>query len=157
LALAPLAARSQEFQRDRFDNWHHWRGPEATGASPKANPPLRWDAKTNIQWQAEIPGRGSATPIVWGDQVFVVTAVPIDRKVTAADLPKYETKLELKTKAPNRFYRFLVMSFDRATGKLRWERTAAERVPHEGIQSNNTYASSSPTTDGKSLYVSFGS
>jgi outer membrane protein assembly factor BamB len=157
LTLAPLAARAQDFNRDRFDNWHHWRGPEATGASRTANPPLTWSPTTNIKWKADVPGRGSATPIVWGDQVFVITAVPIDRPVTAADRPKVDSKLPQKTEVPNRFYRFLVMSFDRATGKPRWQRTAAEKVPHEGHHQTNTYASGSPTTDGKSLYVSFGS
>src|SRR6266849_3765183 len=69
-----------------LDNWPHWRGPEANGTAPKADPPITWDAKTNIKWKAALPGRGSATPIVWGDQVFVVTAIKTERTASAADL-----------------------------------------------------------------------
>src|SRR5688572_13336397 len=65
----------------RLDNWHHWRGPLATGFAPKADPPIKWEAQTNIKWKAPLEGRGSATPIVWGDQVFVVTAIKTDRKI----------------------------------------------------------------------------
>jgi outer membrane protein assembly factor BamB len=139
------------------EGWPHWRGPHADGTAPAADPPIRWDANTNVKWKAPLPGRGSATPIVWGDQVFVVTATPIDRPVTAADLPPADPKFEVKTDAPKKFYRFEVLSFDRATGSIRWRRTAAEKVPHEGHHPSHSYAAGSPTTDGKSLFVSFGS
>src|SRR5262249_1843899 len=138
-------------------NWPHWRGPEANGTAPRGDPPITWDAKTNIKWKAELPGRGSATPIVWGDQVFVVTAIKTDRTVSANDLPKVDPKFEKKTEAPPNYYQFVVLSFDRNTGKLRWKQTATEQVPHEGHHPTHSYAAGSPTTDGKFLYVSFGS
>ena len=139
------------------DNWPHWRGPLANGSAPKAEPPLTWDAKTNIKWKAELPGRGSATPIVWGDQVFIVTAIKTDRVADPADLPKADPKLKIETKPSNHYHQFVVMSFDRQTGKLRWKHTAAEKVPHEGHHFSHSYAAGSPTTDGRFLYVSFGS
>jgi outer membrane protein assembly factor BamB len=148
----PLAA-----QEDKLDNWHHWRGPLANGTAPKADPPVRWDAETNIKWKASLPGRGSATPIVWGQRVFVVTAVETDRVASAAELPRIDPDVPRKTTAPKNFYKFLVYCFDRSTGKLLWERLAAEKVPHEGHHSSHSYAAGSPTTDGKRLYVSFGS
>jgi outer membrane protein assembly factor BamB len=141
----------------RLDNWHHWRGPNANGTAPNADPPIEWDAKTNIRWKAPVPGRGSATPIVWGDQVFVVTAVKTDRIAAAADLPKVDPTFQRKTEPPNNYYQFLVLSFDRNTGRLRWRKQAAEKVPHEGHHFSHSYAAGSPTTDGKFLYVSFGS
>jgi outer membrane protein assembly factor BamB len=156
-ALAPLTLSAQDFDRDRFDNWHHWRGPEANGSAQKATPPLHWSPTSNIKWKAAIPGRGSATPIVWGDRVFIVTAIETDRAPRPEDLPKFESKLDRKTKAPNRIYRFQVMCFDRNTGKLRWEHTAAEKLPHEGHHPSHSYAAGSPTTDGEQLYASFGS
>ena len=114
------------------DNWPHWRGPLANGTAPNADPPITWDAKTNIKWKTELPGRGSATPIVWGDQVFIVTAIKTDRLADDKDLPKIDPNLPVKTTPPRNYYQFVVMSFDRQTGKLRWKHTAAEKVPHEG-------------------------
>jgi outer membrane protein assembly factor BamB len=142
---------------DRLDNWPHWRGPLANGFVPKGDPPVRWDANTNIRWKAELPGRGSATPIVWGDQVFVVTAIKTDRVAAGADLPKTDPNLEKKTEAPQNYYQFVVLSFDRNTGKPLWRKTANEAVPHEGHHPSHSYAAGSPTTDGRFLYVSFGS
>jgi outer membrane protein assembly factor BamB len=142
---------------DPRDNWPHWRGPEANGTAPKGNPPVEWSDTKNIKWKAPLTGRGSATPIVWGDQVFIVTAVKTDRVAKDDELPKVDPKLEKKTTAPTNFYKFVVQSFDRKTGKPRWEKVAGERVPHEGHHPTHSYAAGSPTTDGKFLYVSFGS
>jgi outer membrane protein assembly factor BamB len=141
---------------DRTANWHHWRGPNADGSSP-ANPPLKWDAKTNIRWAADLPGRGSSTPIVWGDRLFVLTAVRTDREAKPDELPKPDPRFKTKTEPPRHFYKFLVLCFDRASGKPLWERLAAEAVPHEGHHNSHSYAAGSPTTDGRNLYASFGS
>lgn len=139
------------------ENWPAWRGPAANGVAPaSADPPLSWSETKNVAWKAPLPGRGSATPIVWGDQVFVVTAEK-GREATAAELPKFNTTLDRKTTPPSHFYKFRVLSFDRDTGKPRWDRLAAERVPHEGHHETHSYAAGSPCTDGKRLYVSFGS
>lgn len=157
LPAIPIQLPAQDPGHARLENWHHWRGPNANGTAPKANPPLVWDAKTNIKWKAAIPGRGSATPIVWGDQVFVVSAIKTDRVAAPADLPKLDPALLRKTTPPNNYYQFVVFSFDRHTGKLLWQREAATKVPHEGHHFSHSYAAGSPTTDGKFLYVSFGS
>lgn len=153
--LAPAVAG--DVATDKAANWHHWRGPNADGSAPAANPPTKWDAKTNIKWKVEIPGRGSATPIVWGERIFVLTAIKTGRKATAAELPKPDPRFERKTEPPTHFYKFVVLCFDRHTGKPLWEKLAAERVPHEGHHASHSYAAGSPTTDGKRLYVSFGS
>jgi len=140
------------------DDWPHWRGPTANGvAAATADPPVRWDEKTNVKWKVELPGTGSATPIVLGEQVVVVAAVPTGRKATPAELPKPDPRFETKTQPPTEFYRFEVLSFNRADGKLRWRKVANEAVPHEGHHGTHSYAAGSPTTDGKRLYVSFGS
>jgi outer membrane protein assembly factor BamB len=155
-AMLPAVVGAQD-RAARLENWHHWRGPNATGAAPKADPPTVWDTKKNIRWKAPIPGRGSATPIVWGNQVFVVTAVKTDRMAAPEDLPKVDPTLERKTSPPDHYYQFLVLCFDRDSGKLRWQKQAAEKVPHEGHHFSHSYAAGSPTTDGKFLYVSFSS
>jgi outer membrane protein assembly factor BamB len=72
-------------------------------------------------------------------------------------LPKVDPRFEKKTNAPTNVYQFVVLSFDRQTGKQLWKRIANEQVPHEGHHPSHSYAAGSPTTDGKYLYVSFGS
>jgi outer membrane protein assembly factor BamB len=155
--LLVAKASAEESSQARLVNWHHWRGPLANGTAPQADPPITWDEKTNIRWKAPLVGRGSASPIVWGERVFVLTAVKTDRVATADELPKPDPTFQTKTSPPSNFYKFLVLCFDRNTGKLLWQQTAAERVPHEGHHPTHSYAAGSPTTDGKFLYVSFGS
>lgn len=145
-----------DFEKDKHSNWHHWRGPSADG-SVKAEPPLKWDATTNIRWKADLPGRGSSTPIVWGDRIFVLTAVKTDREAKPEELPKPDPRFQTKTEPPKSFYKFLVMCFDRNSGRKVWEHQAAEAVPHEGHHKSHSYCAGSPTTDGKFLYASFGS
>src|SRR5262245_54603627 len=96
LTACLLAAdgRGGELDRARLDNWHHWRGPEANGTARQADPPIKWDATTNIKWKAPLPGRGSSTPIVWGDQVFVVTAIKTDRQCDLDKLPKVDPRFK---------------------------------------------------------------
>jgi len=133
--------------------WPQWRGPRADGTAPHANPPVRWSRTENVRWKREIPGEGSATPIVWRDRVFVVTAVQTDRVADAQP----ESDPSAKTAPPENIYQFVVLCMDRDSGKVRWRRVACEEVPHEGRHRTGSYASASPTTDGRRLYVSFGS
>lgn len=136
------------------DNWHQWRGPTSNGAaSALAHPPVHWDSKVNMDWATDLVGIGSATPIVWEDQIFVLSA-------EETDLPSptpVEKRADAKTEPPDRLHRFLVTSIDRHTGRIVWQKVAAEEVPHEGRHPTHTYAAASPTTDGRRLYASFGS
>lgn len=157
LIVLCVAAGSAFADEDPLRQWPHWRGPLATGAAVHAEPPVRWDEKTNVKWKAPVPGRGSATPILWGDHVFVATALDTGREAKAADLAKISPKNERKTQAPTTFHQFLLICFDRNTGKERWRRLACERVPHEGCHPTHSYAAGSPTTDGSLVWVSFGS
>ena len=155
VGLAILVAYvNQPILASDLESWTQWRGPTADGvASTNAKPPLRWDKSTNVRWIASLPGDSSATPIVLGDQVFVVAA-----EKTSQKSPKPIFNDERAKTAPDEFfYRFLVSCIDRGTGKLNWQKTATEQVPHEGRHETNTYAAGSPTTDGERLYVSFGS
>jgi outer membrane protein assembly factor BamB len=142
---------------EALDNWHQWRGPLATGMAPHGNPPIHWDDKTNIRWKTEVPGKGSATPIVWGNQIFLLTAVDTGKAAELAALAKEDSRFEKKTKPPTTYYAFIVLCLDRHTGKVLWQKTATEQVPHEGHHPTHSYAAASPTTDGTYLYASFGS
>jgi outer membrane protein assembly factor BamB len=155
-ALVGALARADEPAPLLRDNWHQWRGPDATGFAPTADPPLTWDAKTNIKWKAEIPGRGASTPIIWGDRIFLLSALDTGREADAKDIPKPDPRFEIKTKPPSTYHQWLVVCVDRKSGHILWKQIAAEQVPHEGRHETNTYAGSSPMTDGKFLFVSFG-
>ncbi|MFP6902449.1 MAG: hypothetical protein VCB81_02200, partial [Verrucomicrobiia bacterium] len=78
----PLMAREKPKPAtvDYSANWHQWRGPLGNGMAPEGNPPVRWSETNNLKWKVAIPGSGSATPIVWGNQIFVVSAIKTDRK-----------------------------------------------------------------------------
>ncbi|HUB66583.1 MAG TPA: PQQ-binding-like beta-propeller repeat protein, partial [Candidatus Methylacidiphilales bacterium] len=127
--------------------WPQWRGPLCTGVAPLADPPLRWSETNNVRWKTPIPGEGDATPIVWDQRVFLLSAVSTEgdaSPVTPSETPKSA-------------YQFTVLCLDRADGKILWKQVAREEVPHEGHQENNTYASASPVTDGTVLLAYFGS
>jgi outer membrane protein assembly factor BamB len=156
LAVLAGAVRAEK-EADPLDNWPAWRGPKADGSAPRGDPPVKWDAKTSVRWKAPLPGRGSATPIVWGERVFALAAYDTGKEADPKDLPRPDPRFPTKTNAPTTYHRFVVLCFDRKTGAKLWERVAAEQVPHEGHHPTHSYAAASPVTDGKRLYVSFGS
>jgi len=129
--------------------WGQWRGPLATGVAPKADPPIEWSETKNVRWKVEVPGRGSGTPVVWGDRVFLLTAIPSGRTGAASHEPQ-------GGKSPRDPHQFKLLAYDRKTGTLAWERTAREEAPHEAShQDNGTWASSSAITDGEHVIAYF--
>jgi outer membrane protein assembly factor BamB len=122
-------------------NWPQWRGPDANGTAPGANPPLTWSETENVKWKVSIPGFGTSTPIVWEDNVFILTAIPAEEGAK-----------------PNKgLHQFAVLCLNRQDGNVRWQKTAREEAPHEGHHVDHGYASASPITDGKLLIAYFGS
>ncbi len=138
-------------------NWPAWRGPQANGVAPTGDPPTTWSESENIRWKVAIPGEGSSTPIIWGDRIFLLTAIKTDKTVDTVPDPADQPKRPFGITFPKNFYQFTVLCLDRATGKTLWQQQATERVPHEGHHQDNDFASASPVTDGKRLFVSFGS
>jgi outer membrane protein assembly factor BamB len=143
-------------------HWPQWRGPFFNGIA-RGDAPTVWSDTTNIKWKAEIPGRGFSTPAIWGDRIFVTTAIPTGKP--AATPPSNEQTGE-QTQGGRRGpgagafveHRFDVLCFDRKTGKLLWQRTARTAIPHEGYhRAYGSFASNSPVTDGKYVYAFFGS
>jgi outer membrane protein assembly factor BamB len=154
LVVIAIALNASSASSQSLENWPQWRGPLGTGAAPAANPPLTWSQTENIRWNLRVPGEGASTPIIWGDQVFVLAAYP-SSNAQAAD-PQAE-KGAKSTPKPSEAYRFILMSVDRNSGKIAWQRICREEVPHEGHHPTNTYASSSPITDGQHVIAFFGS
>ena len=147
IVLGASVSAETDPEAEKF--WAQWRGPYATGVSKTANPPLEWSETKNIRWKIEIPGRGSASPVVWGDRIFLVTAVPIDASLEESHTP-------LGGFRPRKMHRFVVMAIDRSDGSVIWERTATEDTPHEAThQDNGTWSSGSASTDGERVYAYF--
>jgi len=111
------------------ENWPAWRGPRGDGTSIEKNVPVKWSATENVVWKVPFPGKGHASPIIWADRVFLVTAI--------------EDKEQR-----------ILLSLDRETGKTLWQRTVLIS-PLEKINKLNSHASSTPATDGEKIYVSF--
>ena len=146
LAASSMAGSANE-ATDRF--WPTWRGPTSSGVAPAANPPIEWSETTNIRWKVQVPGRGSASPIVWEDRVFVLTAVPAGLDTGSSG----QVGLH-----PERSHAFTVIAYNRADGSVAWQHAAREEQPHEGAHSENgSWASGSAVTDGEHLYAYFGS
>ncbi len=110
-------------------NWPAWRGPGAMGVTSETDLPIKWSPTENVRWKVALPERGNATPIVWGDKVFVTQAEGDQR---------------------------LLYCLNRTDGSLLWKKGttgSASEPTHE----TNPYASSAPVTDGERVVVWFGS
>ena len=134
--------------------WGQWRGPLATGAAPKADPPVEWSETKNIRWKTKLPGLGHSSPVVWGNLVFVTTA-----EMTGAKKPFTGVTPDGAHNNMNPLFdhQFAVMAIDRQTGAVAWRRTVATRQPHESTHESATWASNSPVTDGEHVLSFFGS
>ncbi len=137
-------------------SWPYWRGPAADGMAV-GDAPLHWSDKQNVRWATDIPGRGSSSPVIWGDRIFVTTAI----KTGASPEPEAPAAPAAKpfgSTGPQAEHRFEVLCLDRKTGKILWQRTAITAVPHEGFHNiYGSFASNSPVTDGRHVYAFFGS
>ena len=157
LTLTTVAAEVPSFEKAKADNWHHWRGPSATGVSSTAKPPTQWSEEKNIQWKIAIDGYGSAAPIIWGNKVFILTAINTGKVDPSLPRPEDQPRRMFGIKHPNTVYEFVVLCLDRKTGRELWRQVATKLIPHEGAHGDNNFASASPTTDGERLYCWFGS
>jgi len=141
----------------RNQNWPQWRGPTGNGVAPASDAPLKWSETENIRWKTRIPGRGHATPIIWNNKVFTISVAETDRKGDAPE-PTPRRGFAGRVKRTNLIHQYLVSCLDRRTGKVLWQHTARESMPHEGhFKIRASFASASPVTDGERLYVFFGS
>ena len=156
LTLSLLAASFATAQSNA-ENWHRWRGPENNGVSNTAKPPLEWSETKNLAWKAEIQGHGTSSPIVFGDKVFVTTAVNTGMVDPNLTKPEDQPERVFGIKHPNTTYEMVGLCFDRKTGNQLWREVAKTIVPHEGHHKDASFASASPFCDGERVYFWFGS
>lgn len=134
--------------------WPSFRGPAATGVADGQNLPSDWDVKAgrNVRWMAEVPGVGHSSPIVWGDRVFVTTAVMAEAPTLVLG-DKGST--DPVTDKPPISWR--LVCFDARDGKELWERVAFAGAPRAARHVKSSQANPTPVTDGKTVVALFGS
>src|SRR5918999_1945850 len=136
-------------------NWPQFRGPGATGVVEGSTQPAKWDASTqlNVRWKTPIPGLSHSSPVVWGDKIFVTTAV--------SSAAKSETRFGLYGDvAPvkdNPEHTWKVYAIDKQKGTIVWERAAYTGIPKVKRHPKSSHAAATPVTDGKYLIALFGS
>ena len=140
----------------RADDWPQFRGPDGQGHAATTNPPLRWTERDNVRWKVPIVGRGWSSPVVWGDQIWLTTAVEtpgsaeqlraaIRRVGAPVPSPQVAGSVQLK-----------VICLDRASGQTRHDATLFDVAEPIVICSVNSYASPTPVVDGQRLVCDFG-
>ena len=156
--------------------WPQFRGPSGRAISAIETLPTKWSTTINVAWSAEIPGRAWSSPIVWGDQVFVTSAISASgfkqpspgiygndyvaelqrQGLSEAQIMEKLRLRDLESPAESGDVQFMLYSLDVATGKIRWQQQAHKGPPVGGRHRKNTYASETPSTDGERVYAMFG-
>lgn len=140
---------------DQTINWPSFRGPNASGLAIGCKPPQKWDATTgeNILWKTKIPGLGHSCPVIWGDRVFVTTAV------SGMDDPELKVGLygDIQSVNDDTEHEFRVLCLDKDTGKVLWNKLAYKGVPKVKRHTKATHANCTPATDGKHIVAFFAS
>ncbi|MBI1898059.1 MAG: PQQ-binding-like beta-propeller repeat protein [Acidobacteria bacterium] len=147
LALVAMAARAE--------NWPSFRGGSARGVAESEKLPVKWSTSTgeNIAWKTEIPGLGHSSPVIWGDRIFLTTAVSANRNMVF----ERELKGPIDRRQDRARQEFRVLGIDKKSGRIVWNELAAAAEPRVLRHPHNSYASPTPATDGKRLVASFGS
>lgn len=136
-------------------HWPHFRPSGGVAADDPALPDT-WSATQNVAWKASVPGVGWSSPIVWGDHVFVTSAVGNEPKpapglvIEDGKMPSTPTYWQVPPNVP---YRWVLYDFDFKTGKLRWERELHSGIPVTPRYHRNSFATETPVTDGNRVYV----
>ncbi len=136
-------------------NWPSFRGDRALGVVENAKLPSSWnvDKGRNVAWKTAIPGLSHSSPIVWGDRIFLTTAISSDPNTVL----QYPLIGDLDRRTDVSKHQFRVMAIDKATGKVAWDTLVYSGAPRVERHPHNTYAAATPATDGKHLIAFFGS
>jgi outer membrane protein assembly factor BamB len=157
IASSSLSAAEPEPSRDA--RWPGWRGSDGQGIVQEKGLPLEWSATRNVVWKTEIPGKGYSSPIVWGNRIFLTTAIegevdpaakPMKHQIDGQDFVHPDGV------AADRKHTFEVLALDAASGRILWQRTAWKGTPFDTRHRRSSFASPTPVTDGTLVYAYFG-
>ena len=134
-------------------NWPQFRGNQARGVGDGQNPPIKWNVKENknVAWKTAIPGLGHSCPVVWGDHVFVTTA--ISESDTSIKTGLYGDVASVEDDSEHEFVTYCL---DKTDGKIVWKKTACKAVPKVKRHLKSTHANSSVATNGNYVVSWFG-
>jgi outer membrane protein assembly factor BamB len=148
LTLGPLALSAAD-----KDNWAQYRGPQALGVSTNPDLPDKWSPNENILWKRDIAGRGWSSPVVWGNRVFLTTAIN-EGKAKEPKKGLYFGGNQYKPSEHIHQWKVICLNLD--DGKVLWEKLARKGKPQSTIHIKNSYATETPVTDGERVYAYFG-
>jgi len=151
-----LFQSTQLFAQENYcEQWPQFRGPFASGIMDGANLPLNWDVHSgeNIRWVADIPGLAHSCPVVWGDRLYLTTAISGSGK----DSLKIGLYGDIDEVGDRSVHEFRVYCFNRHSGELLWEDVALKAVPRTERHTKSSHANPTPATDGKHMLAFFGS
>ena len=184
--LTPTALPILSPPASASDNWPAFRGSAGSGVAT-GTPPIEFGQEQNLRWKVPVPGKGNSSPIVWGERVYLTTAVGTGNKDESApaeaeteraeedagerERPRGEGRPQGRrggdsgrgrggrrgAPQPLEEQDFLVIAFDRGSGEVAWESKVNTAMPHQGTHPDGTYASATLVTDGERIYASFGS
>src|SRR5271163_4674555 len=138
ICLFSLGADADHGGADGQHDWPQWRGPLGTGVSPKGQPPVEWSETKNIRWKTVLPGKGHSTPIVWGERIFLTTAIPYGeaQRPRLPERPGAHDNLALTHQ-----HEFAVLAVSRRDGSILWQKTVHKELPHEAGHVTGSLAS----------------
>src|SRR5262245_36268008 len=136
-------------------SWPSFRGPGASGIAEGMNLPDAWDGAKgdHVLWRTPIPGLAHSSPVVWGDRIFVTSAV--SGRAGASFRPGLYGDGDASDDRSSQ--KWMIYAIDKRTGRIAWERVAHEGEPRNKRHVKSTYASASPATDGRIVVAWFGS
>ena len=140
--------------------WPQFRGPQGQGVSTEKGLPDEWSSTRNVLWKTAIPGRGHSSPVVWGDRIFLTTAIEGEVVPGAKGVRHVidgQDFVHPQGVGDDRRHTFKVLALDARDGRIVWERTAHEGLPYDTRHKRGSFASQTPVTDGKLVYAFFGS
>ena len=153
IVLSASPERAQRVERDQ-DNWPRFRGAEGGVAADHPSLPDVWGPSQNIVWTIDVPGRSWSSPVVWGDHVFITTAINTAETEALLPVASYVSRSNggpmtfMDVSKPSASHRWVVYDVDFKTGRIRWESTVRTGVPAKSRHLKNSYAAETPVTDG---------
>lgn len=157
-AVALLVTLVPGYASAQTSNWPQWRGPNGAGISPEVGLPTEWSETKNVRWKTAVPGRGHSSPVVWNKRIFLTSSIegPVVPGAQAVrHIRRGQEYLHPDSVGADHSYSLQLFCLDAGTGRIIWQKTVYEGTVYDNRHRKNTYASATPATDGRYVYLSF--